>query len=79
MRLLGEIIFAEELHMETKPLSQSLSFWGLILAGLPNLQSVLPEVAALLPPHFSPWISLAGVILGTFGIKRRETTIKGVV
>lgn len=66
--------------MDSKPLAQSLSWVGLLLAGLPSaFEAILPDIAAVVPPHYAPWVSIIGVFIGTYGIKRRKTTIKGVV
>lgn len=65
----------------SKGLFKSSSFWGLLLASLPQLEGLInsPALLGVLPPPLAHVLPLLGTALGLFGIVTRKKQISGLM
>lgn len=63
-----------------KPLVQSKSFWGWLVASLPLISEATEKVlgSGFLPPHVAPIVAGAGALIGLIGRLVATDDVKGV-
>jgi hypothetical protein len=65
----------------SKPLIQSKSFWGWVVASLPLISEAAEKVlgSGFLPPQVVPIVAGAGALIGLIGRLVARDEIKGVI